>query len=127
VRLDGAARLNQSDIVFIFGLGGRYPRDYTVIDGSEITRARGIDDPLVVESPPCFRVIIPAAIPGRDSTARYSAMRGPTAVWRAMAQGGPHEEAMALSTLPPVIMTAAVKRAPVTAVLTGWLSMLRRR
>jgi len=29
------------------------------------------------------RVIMPAAITGRDSTARYSAMRGPTAAWRA--------------------------------------------
>ena len=43
------------------------------------------------------RVIKPAAITGRDSTARYSAMRGPTAAWRAMAQGGPHQEAMAIS------------------------------
>ena len=43
------------------------------------------------------RVIMPAAIAGRDSTARYSAMRGPTAAWRAMAQGGPHQEAMAIS------------------------------
>jgi hypothetical protein len=30
------------------------------------------------------RVIMPAAITGRDSTARYSAMRGHTAAWRAM-------------------------------------------
>jgi hypothetical protein len=43
------------------------------------------------------RVIMRAAITGRDSTARYSAMRGPMAAWRAMAQGGPHQEAMALS------------------------------
>src|ERR1700736_2143686 len=43
------------------------------------------------------RVIMRAAITGRDSTARYSAMRGPTAAWRAMAQGGPHQEAMAIS------------------------------
>ena len=42
------------------------------------------------------RVIMPAAITGRDSTARYSAMRGPTAAWRAVAQGGPHQEAMAI-------------------------------
>jgi hypothetical protein len=51
------------------------------------------------------RVIMPAVITGRDSTARYSSMRGPTAAWRAMAQGGPHQEAMALSLrsrlLPP--------------------------
>jgi hypothetical protein len=40
---------------------------------------------------------MPAAITGRDSTARYSAMRGPTAAWRAIAQGGPHQEAMAIS------------------------------
>jgi hypothetical protein len=43
------------------------------------------------------RVIMPAAITGRDSTARYRAMRGPTAAWSAMAQGGPHQEAMAIS------------------------------
>jgi hypothetical protein len=43
------------------------------------------------------RVIMAAAITGRDSTARYSAMRGPTAAWRAVAQGGPHQEAMAIS------------------------------
>jgi hypothetical protein len=30
------------------------------------------------------RVIMAAAIAGRDSTARYSAMRGPTAAWRAV-------------------------------------------
>ena len=30
------------------------------------------------------RVIMPAVITGRDSTARYSAMRGPTAAWRAI-------------------------------------------
>jgi hypothetical protein len=38
-----------------------------------------------------------AAITGRDSTARYSTMCRPTAAWRAMAQGGPHQEAMAIS------------------------------
>jgi len=43
------------------------------------------------------RVIMPAAITGRDSTARYSAVRGPTAAWRAVAQGGPRQEAMAIS------------------------------
>jgi hypothetical protein len=43
------------------------------------------------------RIIMPAAITGRDSTARYSAMRGATAAWRAMAQGGPHQEAMVIS------------------------------
>jgi hypothetical protein len=68
------------------------------------------------------RVIMPAAITGRDSTARYSAMRGPTAVWRALAQGGPHQEAMAIS-LPDLdcslqMTMKAMKRAPVTAVLT---------
>src|ERR1700692_1045827 len=51
------------------------------------------------------RVIMPAAITDRDSTARYSAMRGPTAAWRAMAQGRPHREALAISLrsrlLPP--------------------------
>jgi hypothetical protein len=75
------------------------------------------------------RVIMPAAIAGRDSTARYSAMRGPTAAWRAMAQGGPHQEAMAISLslslrsrlLPPDDQEGN----EVTAVLTGRPSMLR--
>jgi hypothetical protein len=77
------------------------------------------------------RVIIAAAITGRDSTARYSAMRGPTAAWRAMAQGGPHQEAMAISlSLSDLdcslqMTRRAMKRAPVTAVLTGRPSMLR--
>src|SRR6266478_5768992 len=60
---------------------------------------------LMILRPTHSRVIMPAAITGRDSTARYSAMRGPTAAWRAMAQGGPHQEAMAISLrsrlLPP--------------------------
>ena len=51
------------------------------------------------------RIIMPAAFTGRDSTAQYSAVRGLTAAWRAVAQGGPHQEAMALSLrsrlLPP--------------------------
>jgi hypothetical protein len=34
------------------------------------------------------RVIMAAAITGRDSTARYSAMRGPTAACRAMVRRG---------------------------------------
>jgi hypothetical protein len=77
------------------------------------------------------RVIMAAAITGRDSTARYSAMRGPTAAWRAMAQGGPHQEAMAISlSLSDLdcslqMTRRAMKRAPVTAVLTGRPSMLR--
>src|SRR5258708_25139576 len=75
------------------------------------------------------RGIMPAAITGRDSTARYSAMRGPTAAWRAMAQGGPHQEAMAISLsyldCSLQMTRRAMKRAPVTAVLTGRPSMLR--
>ena len=47
--------------------------------------------------PPHSRFITPAATTGRDSTARYSAMRGPTAAWRGMAQGRPHQEAIATS------------------------------
>jgi hypothetical protein len=47
---------------------------------------------LMISRPTHSRVIMPAAITGRDSTARYSAMRGPTAAWR-----GPHQEAMAIS------------------------------
>jgi len=75
------------------------------------------------------RVIMPAAITGRDSTVRYSAVRGPTAAWRAVAQGGPHQEAMAisLSDLDCSLQKTrtAMKRAPVTAVLTDRPSMLR--
>ena len=74
-------------------------------------------------------VIKPAATTGRDSTARYSAVRGPTAAWRALAQGGPHQEAMAipLSDLDCSLQMTrtAMKRAPVTAVLTDRPSMLR--
>jgi hypothetical protein len=76
------------------------------------------------------RVIMPAAITGRDSTARYSAKRGPTAAWRAMAQGGPHQEAISLSLslrsrlLPPDYQEGN-EESPVTAVLTGRPSMLR--
>ena len=66
------------------------------------------------------RVIMPAAITGRNSTARYSAVRGPTAAWRAVAQGGPHQEAMAipLSGLDCSLQMTrtAMKRAAVTAV-----------
>jgi hypothetical protein len=51
----------------------------------------------MISRPTHSRVIMPAAITGRDSTARYSAMSGLTAAWRAMAQGGPHQEAMAIS------------------------------
>jgi hypothetical protein len=43
------------------------------------------------------RIIMPAAITRRDSTAQYSAVRGLTAAWRAVAQGGPHQEAVAIS------------------------------
>jgi hypothetical protein len=81
------------------------------------------------------RVIMPAAITGRDSTARYSAVRGPTAAWRAVAQGGPHQEAMAISLSLSLSLSdldcslqmtrTAMKRAPVTAVLTDRPSMLR--
>ncbi|MEA2793599.1 MAG: putative transcriptional regulator [Bradyrhizobium sp.] len=39
----------------------------------------------MISRPTHSRVIKPAAITGRDSTARYSG--GPTAAWRAMAQG----------------------------------------
>jgi hypothetical protein len=72
---------------------------------------------------------MPAAITGRDSTARYSAMRGTTAAWRATAQVGPHQEAIAipLSDLDCSLQMTrgAMKKAPVTAVLTGRPSMLR--
>jgi hypothetical protein len=56
-------------------------------------------------------VIMPAAITGRDSTARYTAMRGPTAAWRAMAQGGPHQEAMAI-TLSPITLSLRSRLLP---------------
>jgi hypothetical protein len=51
----------------------------------------------MISRPTHCRVVKPAAITGRDSTARLRAMRGPTAAWRAMAQGGPHQEVMAIS------------------------------
>jgi hypothetical protein len=51
----------------------------------------------MISRPTHSRVIMPAAITGRDSTARYSAMRGPTAARRAIAQGEPHQQAMAIS------------------------------
>src|SRR6476659_10577962 len=38
-------------------------RFYTVIDGSQITTARGIDDPSGVESPPCSRGMISSRRP----------------------------------------------------------------
>jgi hypothetical protein len=83
----------------------------------------------MLSRPTHSRVIMPAVITGRDSTARYSAMRGPTAAWRAMAQGGPHQEAMAISLSDldySLQMTRrAMKRASVTAELTGRPSMLR--
>jgi hypothetical protein len=64
------------------------------------------------------RVIMATAITGRDSTARYSAMRGPMAARRVMAQGGPHQEAMAssLSDLDCCLQMTrrAMKRARVT-------------
>jgi len=60
---------------------------------------------------------------------RGTAMRGPAAAWRAVAQGGPHQEAMAISLSDldcSLQMTrTAMKRAPVTAVLTDRPSMLR--
>src|SRR5260370_38157459 len=60
---------------------------------------------LMILRPTLSRVIMPAAITGRDSTARYSALPGPTAPWRALAQGEPHQHAVATSLpsrpLPP--------------------------
>jgi hypothetical protein len=49
----------------------------------------------MMSRPTHSRVIMPAAITGRDSAARYSAMRGFTAAWRAVA--GSHQEAMTIS------------------------------
>jgi hypothetical protein len=49
---------------------------------------------LMMSRPTYSRVIMPAANTSRGSTARYSAIRGPTAVWRC---SGPHQEAMAIS------------------------------
>ena len=82
----------------------------------------------MISRPAHSRVIMPAAITGRDSTARYSAVRGPTAAWRAVAQGGPHQEAMAISLrsrlLPPDDQDGN-EETPVTAALTDRPSMLR--
>jgi hypothetical protein len=74
------------------------------------------------------RVIMAATITGRDSTARYSAMRGPTAAWRVMAQGEPDQEAVAIS-LSDLDCSLQMTRkgneeSGVTAVLTGRPSML---
>ena len=84
---------------------------------------------LVPLRPTHSRVIMPAVITGRDSTTRHSAMRGSTAAWRAVAQGGPHQEAMAipLSGLDCSLQMTrtAMKRAAVTAALTGRPSMSR--
>lgn len=83
---------------------------------------------LMLLRPTLSRVIMPAAITGRDSTVRYSAMRGPTAAWRGMAQGKPQKKAMAISLSDldcSLQMTrTTTKKAPVTAVLTGRPSML---
>ena len=84
---------------------------------------------LVPLRPTHSRVIMPAVITVRDSTTRHSAMRGSTAAWRAVAQGGPHQEAMAipLSGLDCSLQMTrtAMKRAAVTAALTGRPSMSR--
>ena len=63
--------------------------------GGGITYCGERNDSLLLR-PTHSRVIMAAAITGRESTARYSAMRGPTGAWRAMAQGGPHQEATAM-------------------------------
>jgi hypothetical protein len=43
------------------------------------------------------RIITPAAITVPDSTVPYSTMRGSMTAGRVMAQGGPHQAAMAIS------------------------------
>jgi len=72
------------------------------------------------------RIIMPAANTGRDSAARYSAMRGPTAAWRAMAQGGIYQEAVRSSRLgsPSDPEPDSIDQAP-AAMVTGtncWLA-----
>jgi hypothetical protein len=77
------------------------------------------------------RVIMRAAITGHDSTARYSAMRGPTARvarYGAKRTSSGSDGARSLSLdldCSLQMIRRAMKRAPVTAVLTGRPSMLR--
>jgi len=76
----------------------RTDRPFTIVASpAAASLTAATDTALMILRPPHSRVIMAAAITGRDSTARYSAMRGPTAAWRTMAQGGPHQEAMAIS------------------------------
>jgi hypothetical protein len=58
----------------------RRPRDYTVNDGSQITSARGIDDPSGVESPPCSRGMISLRRPVAPQSALLCANAGPQAI-----------------------------------------------
>src|SRR6267142_2237048 len=58
----------------------RCPRDYTVIDGSQITSPRGIDDHSGVESPPCSRGMISSRRPVAPQSALLCANAGPQAI-----------------------------------------------
>jgi hypothetical protein len=58
----------------------RCPRDYTAIDGSQITSARGIDDPSGAESPPCSRDVISSRRPVAPQSALLRANAGPQAI-----------------------------------------------
>jgi hypothetical protein len=74
---------------------------------------------------PRLRVIMAAAITGRDSTA-HSALRGPTAAWRAMRRrtSGSDGDLSRISTAPPDDQDGN-EESPVTAVLTDRPNVLR--
>ena len=65
------------------------------------------------------RVIMPAAITGRDSTARYSAMRGRVALRRTADPIRKRWRSLSDLDCSLQMTRRATRRAPVTAVLTG--------
>ena len=73
-------RENETDVGLVEPGSGACPRDYTVIDGSQITSARGIDDHSGVESPPCSRGTISSRRPVAPQSALLCANAGPQAI-----------------------------------------------
>jgi hypothetical protein len=72
------------------------------------------------------RVIMPAPITGRDSTAQYNAVRGPTAAWRAVARAdltGSDGDLSFRSRLLPPDDQDGNEESPATAMLTDRPSM----
>jgi hypothetical protein len=68
---------------------------------------------------------MPAAITGRDSTARYSAMRGRVALWRKADLIRKRWRSLSDLDCSLQMTRRATKRAPVTVVLADRPSMLR--